>query len=313
MNLNEYHDLIIEEFCYKNNDDRSISKIIGVSDSSVRRYRHANKIINLYKDDNWLTERFNEGLSSVAAASLINVSPSTISRAWIKLGLREKEHKNSLTINDNFFSEYNSESCYWAGFICADGHIEAWNMHGRSTPNYKLKIILSEKDRCHLELFANSIGEDIPIKKRNVTLNNGKTYPQIELKISRKQICLDLMDKFEIAHTNKSMKEFISDKIPAEFLPDFVRGCIDGDGWVKGTSNAIGLCGSYELCSQVSKIFYDKLGINEYEPRRDGKSDLFRIEYYSKANLTSIYKYLYKDNSIFLHRKHDRFLEIISR
>lgn len=315
MDLKKYHDLIKEEFCYKNNDDRSIAKMIGVSDSSVRRYRHANKIYNLYKDTEWLTERFHEGLSSVEASKIINTSPSTISRAWIRLGLRECVKKNILTINNNFFSEYTHESCYWAGFICADGHIEAWEMHGRNVPNYKLKIILSTKDFNHLRLFADSIGENIPVVSRSVTLSNEKTYEQCELKIARKQICLDLIEKFEIAHTNKSLKEFISTKIPDEFLSDYIRGCIDGDGWIGDKKRHIGICGSFKLCSQVRDIFCKKLNIKNVNVCRDKScvGDLYRVNFYSKDALIKIYEYLYKENSVYLKRKHDRFKKLVSR
>lgn len=60
-------------------------------------------------------------------------------------------------VDRTFFSSESLLSCYWAGFIAADGNIGKGN---------SVRITLARKDRNHLEVFKNDVGYSGPIKDR---------------------------------------------------------------------------------------------------------------------------------------------------
>lgn len=60
--------------------------------------------------------------------------------------------------NENFFSEINEKSLYWAGFLAADG-----NVRKTSNKSRQLSLTLANKDRLHLENFKTDIKAESPI------------------------------------------------------------------------------------------------------------------------------------------------------
>lgn len=297
---------VIELFCYKNYTDKQIGKEFNCSENVIGRFRRANGIIRLYKDYNWLLQKREEGLNDTEIAKLIGCNPGTISKSFKKITGISKS-KNSYTINDNAFSEYTPESSYWAGFILADGHIENYMGYGRNLPNYKLRIGLSLKDKNHLKKLAKFLGdENIQIKDKTVEVFNG-TYYTSEIRISRKSICKDLIDVYEIPLTDKSTNEFISNKIPQECLPHFIRGYFDGDGSIhnkiKGQdSPGIAIVGSLEICKQLKDYF-------EYGYIYKESNNLYKYAIHSKQNILDFYNKLYKNSkeNIRLDRKYEKF------
>lgn len=322
-NVNEFlskkHDYIVEEYQYKNTTESEIAKVLGVSASAVCRYRHAHGITRLHKNDEWLREQFALGISDTEIAKKINCSTRPIMEGFIRLGLREPKKKRELVVNDNFFSSYNRHSCYWAGFILADGHIEAYTGYGRNVPNYKLKIFLSATDKEHLEKFNKKLSKQNMIKEQTTTLNvTGKSYDMVVFRTSRKQLCLDLINKFEIPHTNKSMKEFISDKIPKEFLKDFIRGYFDGDGSVSNVKHNTRVCilGSETICNQIKGIISKEYGreIGYVTADDKGKTTVYKYNIDRQKDIILFYLFIYDSRShVYLKRKKDIFKKIFNK
>lgn len=298
---------IIELYCYKNYTDKEIGIELGCSNSVVNRFRIKNNIIRLYKDKDWLIMQRNEGLNDTEIAKLINCNPGTISKAFKKItGISNK--KASYTINNNLFSGYSKEECYWAGFILADGHIELYKSYGRKVDNAKLKILLSTKDINHLKKFATFLGdENINIKtKENFVF--GKIHSSSEIKISRKEICDNLINNFEILVKNKSTKEFISSKIPKYMLPHFIRGYFDGDGSIykknKIDTPGVTIVGSKKICEQLKEYF--NMGSVTLD-----SNNLYRYNIYKKLDIKKFREIIYNDSteSTRLSRKYEKFNE----
>lgn len=295
-------------YSYCNYTDKQIANQLGCSKAVITRFRNNNGIIRLHKDDKWLISKRKEGLNDTQIAELIGCNPGTISKAFKRItGVVTK--KSSYSIKNNLFSSYTKEECYWAGFILADGHIETSTSYGRKVPNYKLRIKLSSKDMCHLFKFSKFLGdESIKIKHTEKEVFN-KIHSSSELKISRKQICENLINNYEINSGVKSTKEFISNKIPKEMLSHFIRGYFDGDGSIykKNNYNSCGLTivGSKTICEQF--LDYFKVGYIHHD-----SNSLYRYEVYTKKHIQFIKKKLYKDSnsSIRLDRKFDKFKDL---
>jgi len=207
-----------------------------------------------------------------------------------KVTLRKKTPQ--IRVNHFSFSSYNAESCYWAGFILADGYIR----------NNTLEIKQAKKDRSHLEKIKKWIAFEGEIKGRD-------NYYGIS--ISSSQLINDLKNKFEIGN-KKSLTCFISKKIPQKYLTDFIRGYFDGDGSITYTSTyAINVVGTYKTIDFIINFFYKK-GIRLRSKDMPVITKVGNVFYTSYSGI-SAYKCLtrlYKKASVYLDRKFQLYLNL---
>ncbi|WCS68166.1 hypothetical protein Goe21_00560 [Bacillus phage vB_BsuM-Goe21] len=197
---------------------------------------------------------------------------------------------NRISFNRNIFHNIDTkEKAYWLGFILADGGI------------YKneLRIKLGEKDLNHLHKFCDFVGLDYSFIKKEVHSTTKNNLYKVVL--SSNEIVLDLNEKGIIQ--NKTTKEEPFYNINEELLSDYIRGIIDGDGYIRKDYISIGLVGSQKLLTFVQDVFKQYLDI---EPNKLMKHEkIFRIAYYRKEHLEKILEYLYKDSKIYLDRKYN--------
>lgn len=202
--------------------------------------------------------------------------------------------------NIRFFSEYNPQSCYWAGFILADGCLRS----DRAT----LSIKLADKDKEHLEKFARAISFSGTIKHDNYQCSivdvNGKWPHQ------------QLQELFDIC-PQKTFTTKLTNKVPLEHLHHFVRGILDGDGCICVTSvPMVSIAGTIQLLEELSWLFYG-LGVrlrsqNDVPPVRNRSKNGISQLSYGSANAKLILDWLYAGSSkeIRLDRKYDRYLKL---
>jgi predicted transcriptional regulator len=131
-------------------------------------------------------------------------------------------------LDDTFFTQDKKTltSCYWAGFIAADGNI--------SKNNRKITISLQHLDREHLVKFKNAIKYEGDIKSYVIfkdLQNNGikKRYEYDTIAFSSSPMINDLFENFNITPAKSLTLQFpkIIDK---NFIDAFIKGYIDGDG-----------------------------------------------------------------------------------
>lgn len=117
--------------------------------------------------------------------------------------------------NTRFFATVTSTSCYWAGFIAADG-----NLHNKQP---MLRIGLQISDRLHLEKFKSAIGFTGPIKDYIRSCN----IAICAFSSNQKVLC----EKYSItpAKSNTLLPPRIDDE---EHIRHFIRGYFDGDGYI---------------------------------------------------------------------------------
>lgn len=202
---------------------------------------------------------------------------------YLKDGFRP--FKNTYDIS--FFNSYNKESCYWSGFILADGNLRT----GRKC----LQIGLKKDDIGHLQKFSDAIKFAGTIYKD--IRKNG--YKAVKLCVSGKWLCDDLNNNFDI-YSKKSLTAKFTNKIPEEFLPDFIRGYFDGDGCIaidkRDSSVILSLVGTNNVLNSISVIFDKKISIitkvkkiknaKIYEIRCQGEKAKKILDWiYSKSNI----------------------------
>lgn len=209
-----------------------------------------------------------------------NLSPRDLYKG---LDYKEPKRKNrkykKYSWNKDSFIIDSPEKYYWLGFIAADGYVQKSG----------LRIDLKEIDASHL------------IKFKNFTEYNGEIkYHTNNLKC--KACYLDLHDvnlknifsEYNIVQ-NKSLSFVIpEEKIPQEFLIDFCRGLIDGDGCIRINNHqqiSLSFCSGNKICvEQINRI----LGINN---KVSFSSHCYRVQVTGNKKAKQILDYLYKNST----------------
>lgn len=206
------------------------------------------------------------------------------------------------SINENFFRVWNSKMAYILGFTFADG----------SLSKRTVEWVVQKKDKEILERINSSMNSNYPIK----VVQNGQA---VRLRVSNPKI-VNHLGKFKLNITKRKRR---FPNVPNKYLRDFIRGFLDGDGWIslrKGRLEIIvGLTSSsYEFLKElVSKLNQKvKLSVNNLRTKRkiqkNGKiSRIYQIDWYSK-NAIEVINFLYdglESSDLYLKRKFIRRME----
>lgn len=215
-----------------------------------------------------------------------------VSARYIRKVLREKDvaiverrRSNGQTVNIDFFKTWSSEMAYVLGFILTDGCV-----NGNT-------FTISQKDSYILERINYAMGSNYPITKRK----NGK-YHLYTLSISRKEMVSDL---FALGITEKKSLTVEFPKVPNVFLPHFIRGVIDGDGWVQDRGYVMNVTSGSFL---FSYYLHEVLNHFKFNSRVSKTNGVYRVWVSGKRDIVELSRWLYRDcGDLFLPRKRERF------
>jgi hypothetical protein len=233
-------------------------------------------------------------LSNSEISKKYNIHRMNVQKILKDNNVNLRKRTPGIKVDHIFFESYNPYSCYWAGFILADGYV-------RTEKRNLLSIKLSIKDLSHLEKFKEAI-------KSEGSIEVNKDFCRIS--ISSKKIIDDLREKFSIV-SKKTFIAFIDNKIPKEYLSHFIRGYLDGDGTLTvSTCETLGFLGTLETLDSIRNFFYDsgiKLRTKE-KPSISKNKNIFSVSYYGKSAI-SCCEILYKgsEEKIRLDRKFNIF------
>ncbi|MFB6144946.1 MAG: LAGLIDADG family homing endonuclease [Candidatus Nanohaloarchaea archaeon] len=219
-----------------------------------------------------------------------------------RLGLKKKRGGvRKYDVNLDFFDELNSESSYWLGFIAADGSVQ-------KQAGYKsksLQIYLSYKDKNHLLKLKEELSEH-PLKERE---NNGSKMVSYTVTSNR---LVEQLEEFGIVPRKTKKLDFPS--IPSEYIRDFVRGYIDGDGSIsihkrkKGNTRLIlRIIGNKQFLEELHRVIKNKADINpNSKVRKESNADIHSINYSGRSYVPDIMRWIYYDGCVCLNRKREK-------
>jgi hypothetical protein len=215
--------------------------------------------------------------------------------------------KRKYKINQHFFSKWNSQMAYILGFSCADGNVYertlSWELSNKFKSNFDL-----------LKSFNFAMDSDYPIEIRNYSY---------KLRVSNKNILCDIK-KLGIIPNKK--KVLIFPIVPKKYLSHFIRGFLDGDGWIvtrvrknDGGEICVGFSnGSQDFMNGLIKSLRFCLGFTKFNLRKRKKlmkngEDTFwyQLEFYSN-NANKLLNFMYgsiNKQDLFLKRKYEKFLD----
>lgn len=259
-------------------------------------------------------------LTTADIANKYNINRSTI-RKWIKSGLLTPQDNyrpgQPYNLDEEEFLKvkrlYWSDSCrrsyevgwnrevfktidtpekaYWLGFILADGCL---HLTKKNSFNGHFSIDISGEDKEHLYKFSSFVEAAQDIVQTTTHSITGNELVHV-------QLCCSETNKDLYNLGIKPCKSGREQWIETPFPADFIRGCYDGDGYIKKDLTSIGLVGSYDLLNAIQQHFLTVLDI---QPKTIGKHGvIYRIEYTSISDKTKIANYLWYNDCVSLNRK----------
>jgi len=225
-----------------------------------------------------------------------------------------KHYQGIYVCNENYFKNDTEGSFYWAGFIAADGSVQ------KRKYSKILKIALSQNDHQHIELFKKSIESTHPIKTHEVKPSKlVKTKNMCsEIQIANNNIYNDL-NRFNIIPNKTKVYTFPEWLIDHELVNHFMRGYFDGDGTITNCGlgknrsviqKSFSILGTKQFIEQYMNTLISKTLLNEV--KISPHYSVFKLSYSGNNNIKTIYNFLYKNATIYLYRKHNKFQDDIT-
>jgi uncharacterized protein YerC len=195
-------------------------------------------------------------------------------------------------INDAYFDHIDCEAkAYFLGFLYADGY------NGEKDQKYKVALHLQERDVHILEAFKVALDSNHPIRVDK-----------------RKQACLDIGSKRLSESLTKwgcgRAKSFtltFPEWMPEELLPHFIRGYIDGDGWIsfrgEGQESVVGAVGSIPFIERLGELIENKCQIRSFIQKHHTTPEIIQVVVSGRDQTSTLLAWLYKDATIYLERK----------
>ncbi len=242
-------------------------------------------------------ELWNKGLGVTQISKEIGISTSAVSENLNKIfgnGRRDRciYKRRIFSLNENFFEEINTEGkAYFLGLLYADGCL---------TNNQNLIVIaLHEKDKEILDRFNKELEYTRPL---HFVRSN-----QYRLEVSCRKLRRDI-EKYGIT-PNKSKTLKFPNNIPNDFINHFIRGYFDGDGCIYTTKDykraELSIACSEDFGRELCKIM-NNLGIS-LNNKINWKRNCYYCRSSKKSDVINFYSLLYKDATIFLKRKKEKF------
>lgn len=193
------------------------------------------------------------------------------------------------------FDDYSEQSCYWAGFLAADGNVDSKN---------RIRLMLKYDDLSHLEKFKNFL------QSTHTISTNTEKYNRCSFEFTNKEMCEVLNFNFGII-PNKTDKLEFPIYIPTKYLVHYIRGYFDGDGSIcESFSNKNSITASiYTTFASGSKKFSNSLyeylkytlNLNGHLQEFEG-STKWQIKY-NTNDAKILLEFLYDTCTVYLDRK----------
>lgn len=259
------------------------------------------EIAQLYIDKN---------MDIVSIAQLYTVNSSSICRLLIRNGVPIKDSsivRKKYKVNSTYFNIIDSEEkAYFLGFLYADGSLAS--TFGR----YTIAIALQERDKYILEKFRDNVESNRPLEFISSKKKKGILQNQYKLSIDDKKMHSDLCSLGCVPNKTFVLRFPSNQQVPEKYIRHFIRGYFDGDGCVFRHKNRQGVnfLGTKELLSSIKSILEKECEVSL--PHVLATRNIFSYSIKSEEGVFKFYDYIYKDSTIFLKRKKEKFHELFN-
>ena len=259
-------------------------------------------ILNAIKD-------YTSGIKMKDVELKYNISNVTIYKYMKKLNINYKsQHGRIHSFSQNYFDIIDNEhKAYWLGYLYADGCISKINSYDK-LPG-RIKLNLSTEDRVIIETFLKDIKADTIKIKDYIPKGTYSTNSMSTASINSTSLCKGLLQHGVFPNKTNNLV-FPWNSLQPNLYNHFIRGLFDGDGSIHENFT---ITSNKELLLDIQKILVINCNLNILEliPYKN-KPKSFDLQYGGRLQLQRIFEYLYKDSTIHLQRKYDKFVWTIS-
>ncbi|WP_449622877.1 LAGLIDADG family homing endonuclease [Robertmurraya sp. Marseille-Q9965] len=237
---------------------------------------------NIGISDDDIIRMYKSGMPYKEMESIIGITARGIRNVMYKHGVQMNREQSSgqprkHKVNENFFKVWSHEMAWVLGMFITDGTVNS-SAHS---------IVFSQKDERILRIIANFMNADY------VLAPFGPTKKTPSLIINSKEIKQDLANL-----GIKAKKSLIVPfpEVPKEFLSSFVRGVIDGDGWVQKRGYVMNVTtGSKQFAEGLLRV-YVTWGLRSEITTEQIKSGrvIYRVWVKGKLELPKLAKIIYR-------------------
>lgn len=241
-------------------------------------------------------EYANSFLSIRELSTKYNIPRQTFQGWLLAKGYNIINRRASKSFNVNYFDTINTEEkAYWLGFLFADG---ALNQNNKS---YNIELSLKIEDSSHVKKFAKAINKN-----------------KITDKVYRTRCILGSKHMFDTlisygCTTRKSLTlkfpniDIFKDKC---LIRHFIRGYFDGDGCIsysnkKHTYPIVCVLGTKDFLDGIQKIYNS----NHKYANANKDQEITKQLSFAGSSAINFMSWLYKDSTIYLERKFNRYKE----
>ena len=241
--------------------------------------------------DDYIAELYKQGTSMDHISDLTGISVRGLRYILNKNGVlmrtvgQPRKHK----VNENFFKVWTHEMAWVLGLFVTDGHI---NKETHS-------IYFTQKDERILKLIAKFMDADY------VLMPTGPTKNTPTIVINSKEIKQDLLRMGITPNKSCSLK---MPAIPRQFIASFIRGVIDGDGYIdpKGYYMYVttaSLAFAQELLNVFNGWKLNSVLINQHSSQ---KKPIYRVKVTGKQDIIQLSQILYtsiQDDNFHIYKR----------
>lgn len=270
------------------------------------------KILEPYKEEIF-DMYLNKNMNATEISKIYNVYKGTVGRFLKDRGIQMKEMshiKQKYTIDEKVFEQINTnEKAYWLGLLYADGC---------NTPKKnEVKISLQEKDGYILKDLKNFFNYNGPLFYIDHSIKHPTWQNQWMLQITNKRLSHDLK-QLGMGYKKTFTLNF-PDWLDKTLYPHFIRGYFDGDGNIftakNGSNSHFSMSGTVMFLSKVQEILMDKFRFSKtvFQPVRTEHPLVKVLRYGGNHQVIAFRDWIYKDATLYLTRKKDKFDSIITQ
>lgn len=287
----------------------SIRKRIKDNNWSATQNQRQKKLTQAELDE--IKEKIDNNVPIAEISKEYDISKDALWRRKANNSWTVKKRKNKYNFDESYFDVIDTEhKAYWLGFLMADGYILSKRKGKRSNQSQSFGFTISVKDIELFDYFKEDLKADNPVNiYKNSSSGAFKTDTDFGRILLTSQRTVDALKSHGIVEN----KTFIT-KMPElqqELVPHFIRGYSDGDGSISiDINNRIGwsLCGTKELLNSIQDFFGLNYKLSQRFPERNNNN--WQLHVSGWQNVLMCLDIIYKDASVYLKRKYDKYAEM---
>jgi len=208
-------------------------------------------------------------------------------------------------LDEYYFDDINTANkAYILGMLYADGT--------NNIKNHQIAISLQERDKHILDDIKNEIQSDAPLKFYDYKSKNENHSNQFRLTVNSKHMS-DTLNNLGVI-PNKSLYLSFPNWLDENLYPHFIRGYMDGDGWISKDPKAprVEIVGTDSFCKSMSCIIFNQFGIKAAIRKRHKDSDTptRQLDFGGRRQVKKFLDWVYQDADMCLERKYNIYKSI---